>query len=60
MKTLSALLAFCAGHASVNDEFPAQRSVTRSFDDFFYLRLNKMLRRHIKILDAIALIMTLL
>ena len=41
METLSALLAICAGNSSVAGEFPAQRPVTRSFDIFFELRLNK-------------------
>ena len=43
METFSALLALCAGNSPVNGEFPAQRPVTRSFDVFFYLRLNKPL-----------------
>ena len=43
MKTFSALLAFCAGNSPVHGEFPAQRPVTRSFDVFFDLRLNKRL-----------------
>ena len=37
----SALLAICAGNSPVPGEFPAQRPVTRSFDDFFDLRPNK-------------------
>ena len=41
METCSALLAFCAGNSPVTGEFPAQRPVTRSFDVFFYLRLNQ-------------------
>ena len=41
MKTFSALLALCAGNLPVTGEFPAQRPVTRSFDVFFDLRLNK-------------------
>ena len=41
METFSALLALCAGNSSVTGEFPAQRPVTRSFDIFFDLRLNK-------------------
>ena len=41
METSSALLALCAGNSSVTGEFPSQRPVTRSFDDFFDLRLNK-------------------
>ena len=35
-----ALLTIYAGNSPVPGEFPAQRSVTRSFDVFFYLRLN--------------------
>ena len=45
METFSALLAICAGTSSVPGEFPAQRPVTRSFDVFFYLRLNKRLSK---------------
>ena len=45
MKTFSALLAICAGNSPVPGEFPAQRPVTRSFDVFFDLRLNKRLRK---------------
>ena len=41
METFSALLAICAGNSPVRGEFPAQRPVTRSFDDFFDLRLKK-------------------
>ena len=41
MGAFSALLAICAGNSPVTGEFPAQRPVTRSFDDFFDLRLNK-------------------
>ena len=43
METYFALLAICAGNSPVTDEFPAQRPVTRSFDVFFDLRLNKRL-----------------
>ena len=39
METFSALLATCAGNSPV----PTQRLVTRSFDFFFDLRLNKRL-----------------
>ena len=46
METFSALLAICAGNSLVNGEFPAQRPVTRSFDFFFDLRLNKRLSKH--------------
>ena len=41
METYSALLAICAGNSPVPGEFPTQRPVTRSFDVFFDLRLNK-------------------
>ena len=41
METFSALLAICAGNSPVPGEFPAHRPVTRSFDVFFDLRLNK-------------------
>ena len=42
METFSALLAICAGNSPV---FPIQRPVTRSFDVFFDLRLNKRLSK---------------
>ena len=45
METFSALLAICAGNSSVTGEFPTQRPVARSFDVFFYLRLNKRLSK---------------
>ena len=45
METISALLAIYAGNSLVTGDFPAQRSVTRSFDVFFDLRLNKRLRK---------------
>ena len=45
METFSALLAFCAWNSPVHGEFPAQRPVTRSFDVFFDLRLNKRLSK---------------
>ena len=41
METFSALLAICAWNSPIPGEFHAQRPVTRSFDVFFYLRLNK-------------------
>ena len=44
METFSALMAICLGNSPVTGEFPAQRPVTRSFD-FFYVRLNKRLRK---------------
>ena len=43
METFSALLAIFAGNSPVTGEFPSQRPVTRSFDVFFDLRLNKHL-----------------
>ena len=45
METFSALLAICAGNSPGPGEIPAQRSVTRSFDVFFDLRLNKRLNK---------------
>ena len=45
METFSALLAICAGNLPVPGEFPTQRPVTRSFDVFFDLRLNKRLSK---------------
>ena len=41
----SALMPFCAGNSSVTGEFPAQRSVTRSCDVFFDLRLDQQLSK---------------
>ena len=41
METFSVLLALCVGNSPVTGEFPAQRPVTRSFDVFFDLRLDK-------------------
>ena len=49
METFSALLALCAGNYPVPGESPPppppQRPVTRSFDVFFDLRLNKPLSK---------------
>ena len=45
METFSALLIICVGNSPVAGEFPAQRPVTRSFDVFFDLRLNKRLSK---------------
>ena len=45
METFSALLVLCAGNSPVTGEFPTQRPVTRSFDVFFDLRLNKRLSK---------------
>ena len=44
-ETFSALLALCAGNSPVTGDFPAQRPVTRSFDVFVDLRLNKRLSK---------------
>ena len=41
----SASLALCTGNSSVTGEFPVQRPVTRSFDVFSDLRLNKRLNK---------------
>ena len=45
METFSALLPLCAGNLPVTGEFPSQRPVTRSFDIFFDLRMNKRLSK---------------
>ena len=45
METFSALLAICARNSQVPGEFPAQSPVTRSFDVFFDLCLNKRLSK---------------
>ena len=45
MKTFYALLALFAGNSPVTAEFPSQRPVTRSFDVFFDLHLNKRLSK---------------
>ena len=45
METFSELLAFCAGNSPVTGEIPAQRAVTRNFDVFFDLRLNRRLSK---------------
>ena len=42
---ISALLALCAGNSPVTGEFPAQRPVTRRFDVFFDLVLNRRLSK---------------
>ena len=46
METSSALLALCAGNSPATGEFPLQRPVTRRFDVFYDLRLNKRLNKH--------------
>ena len=45
MEPFSASLALCAGNSPVSGEFPAQRPVTRSFDVFFDVRVNKRLSK---------------
>ena len=69
MEIFSALLALCMGDSTGPGGFPSiggfpsERPVTRSFDIFFDLRLNKRLSKQIEtpvIWDIIALIMTLL
>ena len=45
MEPFSALLAICAGNSPVTGDFPSQRQVTRSFDVFLELRLNKRLSK---------------
>ena len=45
VETFSVLLALCAGNSPVTGEFPTQRPVTRSFDVFFDLGLNKPLSK---------------
>ena len=45
METFSALLALCAGNSPVTGEFPSQTPVTRSFEVFFDMRLNKRLSK---------------
>ena len=43
MKTFAALLDICAGNSRVIGEFPALKPVTRSFDVFFDMGVNKRL-----------------
>ena len=45
MEAFSTLLALCAGNSPVTGEFPSQRPVTRTFDVFFGLCLNKRLSK---------------
>ena len=45
IETFSALLAICAGNSPVTGEFPTKRPVTRSFDIFFDMRLNKRMSK---------------
>ena len=44
-ETCSALLTLCVGNSPVTGEFPSQRPVTRNFDIFFDLRLDKWLSK---------------
>ena len=48
MGTFSALPTLCLWNSPVTDEFLSQRSVTRNFDIFVDLRLNKWLNKHSK------------
>ena len=48
METFSASLALCEGNSPATGEFPSQRPVTRGFDVFFDLRLNKRLSKQSK------------
>ena len=45
METFPALLVLCAGNSLVTDEFHSQRPVTRNFDVFFDLCMNKWLSK---------------
>ena len=45
MEAFFALLALCGGNSPATGEFPSQRPVTRSFDVFFDLHLNKRLNK---------------
>ena len=45
MDIFSALVVICAGNSPVPGEFAAQRPVTRSFDVFFDLYMNKRLSK---------------
>ena len=48
METFPTLLTLCAGNSPVTGEFPSQRPVTRRFDVFLDLRLNKPLSKRSK------------
>ena len=48
METFSMLLALCGGNYLVTVGFPSQRIVTRSFDVFFDLHLNKQLSKQLR------------
>ena len=45
MEAFATLLAICVGNSPVTGEFPTKKPVTRSFDVFFDLRLNKRLSK---------------
>ena len=45
VETFSALLSLCVGNSPITGEFPSQRPMSRTFDVFFDLRLNKQLSR---------------
>ena len=45
MESFSSVLVLCVGNSPVTGQFPSQRQVTRSFDIFFDLRLNKRLSK---------------
>ena len=45
VETFSALLVLCTGNSPVTREFPSQMPVSRSFDVFFDLRMNKQLSK---------------
>ena len=49
METFSALLPICMGNSPITGEFPSQRPVTRSFEIFFGLRLNKRLNKQSRV-----------
>ena len=48
METFSALLALCARNTLVTSEFLSRRPVTRRFEFFFYLCLNKRLSKQLR------------
>ena len=48
METFSALLPLCEGNSPVTGEFPSQSTMTRSFDVFFDLHLNRRLSKHLR------------
>ena len=56
METFSPLLVICAGNSLVPGEFPAQRPVTRSFDVFFDLRLNKRAIAPIIVIESVEIV----